>query len=314
MDLKLINKKLQAEFAKKKIKAEWVASQNKKKALSVPAYAKFSVLEKELSFEVARTKMNKEPSKELASQLKQVRLEKQQILKNMGLTEASLLPQYECTKCNDSGVVGSKMCDCYRKRRNEEIIKECGLDINKNITFESFNTNICKSEKHARTLEKLKDKLQEWANKFPDIKKRNILISGTPGGGKTYLTQCLANEMLKKDCSVCFVSAFDMNNMFLKYHTTFDSSKHSYIAPLIQSDFLFIDDLGTEPMLKNVTQNYLFLVLSERERFNRPMIVSTNLLPENILEKYGERIYSRLTSKLSSLMIYVEGDDLRTAK
>ena len=314
MNFKDLNKNLQAEFARKKINAEWIANKNKKKANSVPAYAKLSVLEREISFELARCEINRQPTKELASDLKEVRTEKAKLLKELGLTEKDLIPQYSCTKCDDTGFVGSKMCECYKKRRNEEIIKECGLDINKDATFEKFNTNICKNEKHAKTLEKLKNRLQEWSEKFPNVKKKNILISGTPGGGKTYLTQCLANEMLKKDCSVCFVSAFDMNNMFLKYHTTFDSSKHSYMSPLIHSDLLFVDDLGTEPMLKNVTQNYLFVVLSERERFGKPMIVSTNLLPEHILERYGERIYSRLSSKLSSMMVYVEGDDLRITK
>lgn len=314
MNFKEINKRLQLEFSKKKIKADWTANQNRKRANSVPAYAKLSVLEKEIMFELARCKVNKQPTTELANTLKTARAEKLKILKALNLTEADLEPKYSCKKCNDVGFVGSNMCDCYRKRRNEEIVKECGLDINKNATFANFNTSICKNEKHANTLNKLKNKLEEWSNKFPNVKKKNILISGTPGGGKTYLTQCLANEMLKKDCSVCFVSAFDMNNMFLKYHTTFDASKSSYLEPLIHSDILFIDDLGTEPIMKNVTLNYLFVVLSERERFGKPLIVSTNLLPENILDRYGERIYSRLTSKMQSFVVFVEGDDLRQSR
>ena len=130
------------------------------------------------------------------------------------------------------------------------------------------------------------------------------------GVGDRYVLE----EMLKKNYSVCFLSAFDMNNMFLKYHTTFDSTKNSWLEPLVECDMLFIDDLGTEPVMKNVTLNYLFLLLSERERFKRPIIITTNLLPENILDRYGERIYSRLNNKLSSLVLYVEGDDLRLSK
>ena len=314
MDFKDLNKQLQEEFAKKKIRAEWIATKNKKHANSVPAYAKLTVLEKEIMFELARCKVNNQPTTEYAKSLKTIRSEKQHILKELGLSAADLEPKYECTLCNDIGFVGSKMCDCFQKRRNEEIVKRCGLDINKNVTFENFNTDICKNPKHAKELSKLKDKLVEWSKKFPNVKKKNIIISGTPGGGKTYLTQCLANEMLKQKCSVCFVSAFDMNNMFLKYHTTFDISKNSYLDPLINSDLLFIDDLGTEPITKNVTLNYLFLVLSERERFGKPMIVSTNLRAEDILNRYNERIYSRLTNKMQSFFVFIEGEDLRTSK
>ena len=309
-----LDKKLQAEFAQKRIKAEWIATQNKKRAKSTEAYSQIEKIEKDLIFDFAKAKANGKQTSELASALKLARAKKKEILKALKLSESDLEPKYSCKKCSDSGFIGGTMCSCYQKRRNEELVKECGLDINSSATFEKFDTKICKNEKHAETLEKLKNKLVEWSEKYPNVKKNNILLSGTPGGGKTFLTQCLANEMIKKGYSVCFVSAYEMNNMFLKYHTTFNNHKYSYIAPLIESDFLFVDDLGTEPIMKNVTLNNLFVVLSERERFARPMIVSTNLLPEHILDRYGERIYSRLNNKLSSLVFFLEGDDLRTTK
>ena len=314
MDFKDINKMLQEEFAKKKIKANFIANQNRKRANSIPAYAKLSVLEKEIMFELARCKVNGEPTTALAKTLKTTRTEKQKILKALNLSESDLEPKYSCKLCSDSGIVGSNICSCYKKRRNEEIVKRCGLDLNKNATFDTFDTSICKDKNHAKTLDKLKNILVKWSNNFPNVKSKNIVISGTPGGGKTYITHCLANEMLKKDAFVCFVSAFDMNNMFLKYHTTFNATKNDYFTPLVESDILFIDDLGTEPIMQNVTLNYLFLVLSERERFGKPIIVSTNLRPEDILDRYGERIYSRLTNKMNSMFVFVEGVDLRTVK
>lgn len=314
MNFKDLDKRLQAEFSQKKLKAEWIASQNKAHLMKVKSWKKLDQLERELVFEYAKAKADKKPHADLADSLKLAREQKQKILKLAGLTEADLSPKYSCKACGDSGFVNGVMCGCYQKRRNEEIMKICGLDISKDVTFKNFSTDICKSQKHADTLSKLKDKLELWAEKYPKVKKTNILISGTPGGGKTYLSQCLANEMISKGYSVCFVSAFDMNNMFLKYHTTFDSSKNSWLSPLLSADILFVDDLGTEPTMKNVTLNYLFLLLSERERFKKPIVVTTNLLPENILDKYGERIYSRLNNKLSSLVVYVEGDDLRLGK
>ena len=105
-----------------------------------------------------------------------------------------------------------------------------------------------------------------------------------------------------------------MNNMMLKFHTTFGADKQAQLVPLLESDFLFIDDLGTEPIINNVTLNYLFLVLAERDRFEKPVIITTNLSPENILDRYGERIYSRLSSKLTSANFYIEGKDLRLQK
>lgn len=310
MNLKDLDKNLQLEFFQKRINADSVAYNNRRKASMVPSYLKFEILEKEIQLELSKT--NKKPSNKLLSSLKLANTERLKILKEIGLSESDLKPKYECVKCSDTGFVSGKMCDCYKKRRNQEIIKICGLDVdNNNLNLEQYTTSICNNLSHAEKLEKLKNNLIKWAEKFPDVKKLNILLSGTPGGGKTYITQCLANQMLKKGYSVCFVSAFDMNNMFLKYHTTFDKTKNSYLDPFLNSDVLFVDDLGTEPIMKNVTINYLFLILSERERFKKPMIVSTNLLPEHILDRYGERIYSRLNNKLSSMVFFLDGDDLR---
>ena len=314
MNFRDLDKQLQKEFAQKKLKAEWISSKHKARLNKSASWQKLDGLERELVFEFAKAKADKKPHTELAESLKIVRGEKQKLLKIAKLSPADLEPKYECKTCNDVGFVNGKMCSCYKKRRNQEIIKMCGLDISTDKTFDAFKTDICKNEKHATTLSKLKSKLAEWAEKYPKVKKQNILIAGTPGGGKTYISECLANEMLKKNYSVCFLSAFDMNNMFLKYHTTFDSTKNSWLEPLVECDMLFIDDLGTEPVMKNVTLNYFFLLLSERERFKRPIIITTNLLPENILDRYGERIYSRLNNKLSSLVLYVEGDDLRLSK
>ena len=271
-------------------------------------------LEKELIFEVAKNKFNKKNDAELEKNLKFLRSEKQKLLSKLGIKKSDLTPKFECEKCKDIGFVGSVMCDCFKARRNDELLKQSGLNLSSMASFENYNTKICTDHKQAESLDKLKNILVSWAENYPSIKKRNIIISGTTGVGKSYLSECLANKLATLKYSVCFVSSFDMNNMFLKYHTTFDSTKNSWLEPLVECDMLFIDDLGTEPVMKNVTLNYLFLLLSERERFKRPIIITTNLLPENILDRYGERIYSRLNNKLSSLVLYVEGDDLRLSK
>ena len=314
MNYKQINKMLQAEFSAKRLKAEFVANRNKERLKNIPSFSHLEKLEKQASFELAKAENANEKTSELAKVLKTIRAEKLKLLKTLRLDASDLEPKYECENCKDTGVFGSSVCECFRKRRNEEIIKACGIDASKLATFENFDTKICKNEKQAKDLEKLKNKLETWANSYPNIKKKNILLSGQTGVGKSFITECLASSMIKRNFSVCFVSSFDMNNMMLAYHTTFNEDKNSHLVPLLKSDFLFIDDLGTEPLINNVTINYLFLVLSERERFGKPVIVSTNLSPENILDRYGERIYSRLMNKISGVCFHLEGDDLRLLK
>ena len=311
MDIKELNKKLQFEFMRKHYKATKKVEQIKDSLTKLPTYQKLCTLEKQLIFDVAKNQFNKKLNTELTKNLKLVREQKQKLLTKLGIKDSDLEPKFECSKCQDLGFVESEMCDCFKLRLNEELLKQSGFNISSMASFDTFDTKICSNKKQAESLTKLKDMLCNWAESYPNIKKKNLTLCGTAGVGKTHLSECLANKLISKNYSVCFVSAFDMNNMFLKYHTSFDSNKNIHISPLLHSKFLFIDDLGTEPIMKNVTLNYLYLILSERERHNLPVIITTNLRPENILDRYGERIYSRIANKISGAFLHVEGDDLR---
>ena len=76
---------------------------------------------------------------------------------------------------------------------------------------------------------------------------------------------------------------------------------------------LVIDDLGSENILKNVTENYLYNLLNERMTSGKLTFVSTNCGLDDLRERYGERIFSRLAGN-SSLKINVGGNDLRLTK
>lgn len=311
MDIYNITKTLQKEFQIKRMNAEKIALSNKEKVFSVPAYAKLESLEKDLVFEIGKNKANGKSCKSLESTLKKTRETKSALLKSMNISEKSLQPKYECKECSDTGFVGTIPCDCFEKELNERIINTLGFNPSKNITFDKFDSSVAKNETQAANLEKLKTKLQDWCNKFPNLKKHTLVFSGLAGVGKTFLSKCIANQIESMNHSVCYVTAFQMNELFLKYHTTFDSQKSSILSPLLQSELLVIDDLGTEPLLSNVTVNYLYLVLSERERFSKPIIITTNLTEKNIKETYGDRIHSRLLNKGVSAFFTMKGDDLR---
>ena len=314
MDFRQINKNLQMEFTAKKMRAENVAARNFAWVNSIPAYVKLTKAEKELALEISKLKVAGKDTKDLQKIIAEARDKKKKILAKLNLKESDLVPQYECKKCADTGVFNGYVCSCYKKRRNEELGRAFGIEISKQKTFKNFSTKICKNEAQAKELEKLKDMLQKWVEDYPNVKKSKILLTGKTGLGKTYVTECIANAFLEKECSVCFVSAFEMINCFLKYHTSFDKDKYSWIEPFVEADVLIIDDLCTEPKLKNVTLEYLYLVISEREKYSKPIIVTTNLESGNILDVYGERIYSRLVNKQTSATIKMTGDDLRVSK
>ena len=113
---------------------------------------------------------------------------------------------------------------------------------------------------------------------------------------------------------VLFTTAFNLNNSLLNYHVTFDSKRQDIIAPYLDTEVLIIDDLGTEPILKNVTKEYLYLIINERMLNHLPTILTTNLEMQDILVNYGERIFSRLVNKKTSIALNLDGEDLRLKK
>ena len=100
----------------------------------------------------------------------------------------------------------------------------------------------------------------------------------------------------------------------MKYHCAKLEEKDEILNNYINCDILCIDDLGTENILKNVTCEYLFLIINERLIRNKATIITTNLNLTQIIDVYDERIYSRLKDKQSSIVVNLTGDDIRTMK
>ena len=80
---------------------------------------------------------------------------------------------------------------------------------------------------------------------------------------------------------------------------------------LIHSDLLIIDDLGTE-LTNSFTISELYHFIEERHLQQKSTILSTNLTFQELLNRYGERIFSRFTGYYHFCMII--GDDIRPLK
>lgn len=238
---------------------------------------------------------------DLEKQIIELKLKQDAILKKMKMTREMLSPMYTCKKCNDTGYVQGKQCTCVKKIINTLLKDKCGMPI-KPITFKQC-TDVDK-----KTL----DLLVKICEAYPDNKTyTNLLLAGSSGVGKTYLTQAMANCFIDKQQYTIFTTATNMNNDFLKYHTTFDEDKLKYFVPYLECDVLIIDDLGTESILKNVTKEYLLNLINERQLYERLTIITTNLTNDGIIERYGERIFSRLFNKSNCICLEITNKDLR---
>lgn len=208
-------------------------------------------------------------------------------------------PQYECSKCNDTGVVGMKMCECLKLELNRRLSEQ-----NRQYKFVTFNN--C-SKDLSPSLTKIYDLAKQWCEKFPNSQILNINMIGGTGTGKTFLLECMASELINRGFNVMFTTAFALNDECRKYHFSLPSKVNEFM----DCDILIIDDLGTEPLLKNITLEYLFNIINLRQKRYKPTLISTNLSLDDILNRYDDRIFSRLSNKLMSLTIPFNGIDMR---
>lgn len=231
-------------------------------------------------------------------------------LRALGLSEDYLEEHYRCPVCRDTGYVGdapARFCACFERRLAME--EQAGAQAMQ--TFETFNAAFVPEEngQRARLLE-AKGLLEDFADRYPRARWHNTVLSGAGGLGKSFLLNCVYERVSSRGLPALRTTAYRMFDAMRKRHMGDDGGADAFAA-LLEVPLLLVDDLGTEPLMRNITVEYLFLLLNERMEAGLSTMVTTNLTPAQIQERYGERVCSRLFDRLSALTIKLEGKDLR---
>ena len=131
--------------------------------------------------------------------------------------------------------------------------------------------------------------------------------------GKTFMSNCIAQELLKKGKTVLYQTAPVLLESVIDYKMNKQKNYNDNIYKSVLSvDLLIIDDLGTES-LNSMKLSELFTILNTRilnlnNRITKT-IISTNLSIRDIFSTYEERIGSRIAGYYD--IYYFFGDDLR---
>ena len=152
---------------------------------------------------------------------------------------------------------------------------------------------------------------EQYADRFPGTDYYNILLTGAGGLGKTFLLNSIFERVTGRGGSAVRITAFRMFETMRQQHVGSDESYNGFNA-LIETPMLLIDDLGSEPMMRNITIEYLFTLLNERIAARRHTVVATNLTPPQLKERYGERVASRLLDRSLCRAVQLRGKDLRS--
>lgn len=325
------------EYEQKKRKAELDVQNNKDKLYKkIPRLAEIEEKINKISINKTKSilinRLTNSLNTEFENEIINLKNEKDVILKKENIDENFFTPKYECGKCKDTGYIyyenkKTEMCSCLKQKLINISYNKSNLKNLQKENFENFNIKIFSDKVDVNrykinispreNVKAIKNACINFIENFDDLKTKNLFFTGNTGLGKTYMTNCIANELLKRGKTVLYQTAPILleniiDNKFSKYKT---SRINDFNNQVLESDLLIIDDLGTECM-NSMKLSELFTILNSRSlNLNNKItrtIISTNLSIEKIFSIYEERIGSRIAGFFD--IYYFFGDDLRLKK
>lgn len=235
---------------------------------------------------------------------------RQELLKKNKLT--NLFDKiHDCKICEDTGIVKGKneYCQCRSNFAQAEMAKKAGFGGLELADFSQFNLDYYDDEiaKFGVTRRQIAEKI---FNSCLNFKQGNLVFSGATGLGKTFTAECIANEFIKNNKTVCYMPA---TRMFLllddyKFGKQIEEADKNKIKMIHSADLLIIDDLGAE-FRGPFSDAMLFDIINARLRDGFSTIISTNLSISDIKLSYSPRIYSRVVGNYECFEFF--GDDIR---
>lgn len=267
---------------------------------------------------------NEQALSRLKSKIAELSEERTILLLRHGYPEDYLTLPCECPDCHDTGYIGNEKCHCFRQAAIDMLYTQSNLkEILLTENFDTFsfdyydNTveNAITGKTAYANMREIHTYCRQYVCQFGSACE-NLLFYGGTGVGKTFLSNCIAKELLERSFSVIYLTAITLFDIFSQY--TFEGAKTAdtsaaddMLSFILDCDLLIIDDLGTE-LSNSFTNSKLFYCLNERAVRRKPVLISTNLTLDRINQIYSERIFSRLSSGFTLLKFY--GEDIRLKK
>lgn len=273
-----------------------------------------------LSSDCLRRMLNGEirDTKGLRSSIEKLSLERLHILSDAGFPPNYLEPAYSCERCQDTGYIGNEKCSCFKQAEISLLYAQSNLqELLSRETFSRFSLSYYSDTKvheaSGQTERQMAMKAYDISRRFvEDFKEKsdNLFFYGDTGMGKTFLSHCIAHELLEKSYCVLYFSAYDLFEKLARYAFSKEESGGT-MEDILSCELLIIDDLGTE-LTNSFVASSLFTCVNDRLIRQKSTIISTNLDLESLSQTYSERTVSRIMGNYH--MVKLTGKDIRLQK
>ena len=277
-----ILKSLLKEYEQKRIYAE-LDLDNRKKEL-YKHNPKLEEIEKQLNLyaiQIAKSILLSNNSsnylENLETKIANLNKEKNVILNSLNIDESFFRPKYECLLCNDTGYIqngiNSALCNCIKQKLFDIEYNKSNIHDLKNNNFDCFNislySNTVNEELYNSNLSpqdniiNIKKICMNFIKNFNNPLEKNLLFTGNTGLGKTFLSNCIANELIKNGKTVLYQTAPVMLDTIMDYRFGKANISKNVYDNILDVDLLVIDDLGTE-CINSMKFTELFNIINTR--------------------------------------------------
>ena len=255
----------------------------------------------------------KEKLAEVEKENKALQARRAAILLELGYPADYTKPPYECSKCNDTGFVGTRMCECMRRDLVLAAFESSGIGaLLRTQGFDTFKLEYYPAGEQRELMARNLALLREYAESF-SVQSESLIFCGATGLGKTHLSTALARRVIERGFDVYYATALQMFGDYehARFGTEMGLESVVSLDRYTNCELLILDDLGTE-VSNQFTNSCLYLVLNERINKGLPTVISTNLSGKEIKARYNDRIASRILGDFKPFLFV--GTDIRRLK
>lgn len=229
-----------------------------------------------------------------------------------------------CGKCNtpkayfddNFGGFGERVllrinCQCETERYEQKEKEKQKERINKTKSFFVWDKQYLEMtfDKADSEIKFAKNYVEAWG-KIKNDKNAGLLLFGDTGTGKTFIACCIGNALFEKGVRVMIANIADLINEI----GSFDNV--GIIEKIQSCDLLILDDYGATRETEFANEQ-AYKIIDIRYRTNKPMIITTNLTPEIMLNEENitiKRTHQRVIERCRAVPIKGNNRRLEIAK
>ena len=187
-----------------------------------------------------------------------------------------------------------EICVCRQRDVSEQVRERLyslsRLDELKELTFDTFQPRGRKGlgEMQANSLEMAFNQAYHYAKTLNGW----LLLRGGYGCGKTHLAAAISNYAVEMGVPTLFLTVPDLLDMLRFSYDSEDTTFENRFHEIRNASLLVLDDFGTQ----NATgwaQEKLFQIINYRYINKLPLVITTNLNPDNIEPRFRSRLADR---------------------